>query len=296
MEKPRFVSVAIILSLIMPGLGHLYCGNLVFAIVYWILAFCPWLSFIIGFGANLASYETSITIMLAGGLLVWIAAAIHAGIGASKSGSKYKLRSYNLWYFYILVWILGFSTPNWLFINYSRNNLIKTYPYGSDFMRPNLLAGDLVMVDRRDVARQNLARGSVVAITDPNRPEIVRILRLIGVSNDSIELTKNGLVINQTKIPLTKSDQQLTEKMSILGGKEYSILVDPDSGKRKTGKWQLSSNQIFLLGDNRMQAIDSTSFGPISKENILGKAIYIRGSLDPKTKSWRKTRKRLKIE
>jgi hypothetical protein len=38
MEKRRSTPVAVLLSLAMPGLGHLYCGRLALEPVFWVLS------------------------------------------------------------------------------------------------------------------------------------------------------------------------------------------------------------------------------------------------------------------
>jgi hypothetical protein len=99
MEKRRSVPVAVLLSLAMPGLGHLYCGRLILAPVFWVLSFLGWTVFLIGFGAGALELQFAYPAMLVALLLVWAASAVHAGLTARKMPESYQMRGYNLWYF-----------------------------------------------------------------------------------------------------------------------------------------------------------------------------------------------------
>ncbi|HSA87489.1 MAG TPA: signal peptidase I, partial [Nitrospira sp.] len=47
-------------------------------------------------------------------------------------------------------------------------------------------------------------------------------------------------------------------------------------------------DSYFVMGDNREESLDSRFLGPIDKELILGRAVYIYWAVDPgtKTPSW----------
>jgi signal peptidase I len=310
MEKRRSVPVAVLLSLAMPGLGHLYCGRLKLAPVFWVLSFLGWLVFLIGFGAGALELRAAYPAMLVSILLIWAGAAVHAGLTARRTPQSYRLRGYNLWYFYLLVWILCSALPNWALWRYTRGNVLATYPLMSDGMVPTLLSGDWILVDRRAVALEDLARGTVVAALDPADGATVRILRVAGLPSDKLELTPTRMLLNGSKIPRRELKEEIFHRKTPEGAwvdqavlrveeeldqAKYELFFDPDPALRRTAQIQAGAAQVILLGDNRIDAIDSTVFGPVPTDALLGRAILVRRSWDSQTREFRKERKGLEI-
>jgi signal peptidase I len=310
MEKRRSVPVAVLLSLAMPGLGHIYCGRLKVAAVFWALSFLGWAVFLIGFGAGALPLRAAYPAMLASILAIWAAAAVHAGLTARKTPGGYRMRSYNIWYFYLLVWILCSGLPNWALWKYTRSNVLATYPLMSDGMVPTLLPGDWILVDRRAVALEDLTRGTVVAALDPADGATVRILRVAGLGSDVLELTPTRALLNGQKISRRELkeetfhrktaegawvDQEVLRAEEQLGEVEYELFFDPDPARRRTARIQAGESQVILLGDNRIDAVDSTVFGPVPTDSLLGRAILVRRSWDPRTRERRQERRGLEI-
>ena len=87
------------------------------------------------------------------------------------------------------------------------------------------------------------------------------IKRVIGLPDDTIEIQDDTLYINGQKYeePYLKQNksqllpnQRLTENIKIKVPKDY----------------------IFVLGDNRQNSMDSRQIGCISKDAVIGKAIF----------------------
>jgi len=310
MEKRRSVLVAVLLSLAMPGLGHLYCGKQKLAPAFWALSFLGWGIFLIAYGTGALGLRTAYPAMLIALLLVWAGSGVHAGLTARKIREGYKLRGYNLWYFYLLLWILCWALPNWGLWKYTRSNVLATYPLLADGMAPTLLSGDWILVDRRAAALDDLTRGTVVAAVDPADGTTVRILRVAGLPEEVLELTPTRALLNNEKVSRRELgeetfhrktpegawiDQAVLRVEEESGEIKYNLFLDPDPSRRRTARLQAGAGQVILLGDNRIDAIDSTVFGPVPVESLLGRAILVRRSWDPKTREWRKERKGMEI-
>ena len=310
MEKRRSILVAVLLSVAMPGLGHLYCGKLKLVPVFWVLGFLGWVVFLIGFGTGALELGVAYPAMLIAVLLVWAASGAHAGLIAKKSGEGYKLRGYNLWYFYLLVWILCSALPNWGLWKYTRSSVLATYPLLADGMAPTLLPGDWILVDRRAAALDGLTRGTIVAVVDPADGSTVRILRVAGLPGDDLELTPTRALLNGQKVSRRDlqeetfhrktpegawADQAALRVEEEIGPAKYNLFFDPDPANRRTTRLKAGAGQVILLGDNRIDAIDSTVFGPVPVESLLGRAILVRRSWNPQTREWRKERKGMEI-
>ncbi len=310
MEKRRSVVWAVLLSVFMPGLGQLYCGRLVRALVFWPLAFLGWAIFLLGWGSGGLTLAVVYPAFIITCLLIWIVAAVDAGRLALRARSGYRLRAYNIWYLYLLLWIVGMSLPNWGLIRYVRHNLLATYVLASDNMRPSLLPGDGVMVDRRAKALADLGRGEVAAIRDPRGEGTVRFLRLTGLGGEDVELTADGLKISGRSIERSLSGEDVythkspagewIERRAVkveqtLGIHEFTALVDPDPQKRRAGAWKLGPDQILLLGDNRLEegAVKPSVF---RRADLVGRVFLVRWSKDPETGRLRKERRGLAVK
>lgn len=85
------------------------------------------------------------------------------------------------------------------------------------------------------------------------------IKRVIGVPGDKIEIRDNVLYLN---------DEPVTE--------DYAR-IDPDAGIVLNGDMEpvvVQEGQLFVMGDNRGQSMDSRSFGVIDTGWVEGKAVF----------------------
>jgi signal peptidase I len=310
MEKPRSVLAAVLLSVPLPGLGHLYCGRVLWALGYFLLHFAGWVVFLGGWAG--LGWELSVAARAAFAVfgLALVASAIHAGLCARRAGEGYRLRAYNLWYFYLLIWLAGFAAPTYGLFAWVRTSLLTTYPLLSDGMQPGLALGDYVRVDRRETARASLAVGQVVAVRDPTDGQTVRLLRVAALGPQEVELGPEGLALDGVRVPRETrgevrlprqgnqgewQEQVYLESVEQLGGRGVRVLDEPDPARRRAGRWKLAAGQVLLLGDNRATAVDSSVFGPQPLEVVLGVALTVRFSRDPRTGEWRPERAGLDV-
>jgi signal peptidase I len=97
------------------------------------------------------------------------------------------------------------------------------------------------------------ARGQVVVLY-PNAAHegIPLIKRVIAVPGDMITLENDQVLVNGT--PLA----------------EPYVHGAPTTCREYCGTLTLASGQYFVMGDNRVNSLDSRSFGPINEQDILG--------------------------
>lgn len=126
-------------------------------------------------------------------------------------------------------------------------------------MEPNFWNGDYLIVDELSFALRNPKRGEVVILKLPRNSSFF-IKRVIGLPNETVEI-KNGKIHLLTQI---ETDFVLQEKYI-----DGASITYPDSNIT------LKENEYFLMGDNREKSLDSRMWGPISKNDILGRA-FIR--------------------
>lgn len=175
-------------------------------------------------------------------------------------------------------------------------------PTGS--MKPTILEGDRVFVDRRaydlkvPFTHRHLAewaeprRGDVVVFSSPETGERL-VKRVVGIPGDRILLSGNRLSVNgilAAYSPLGPgaiagfegsaigSSHLLLETMGAVG---HPVLIGEHGSERSSfGPFVVPAGSYFMMGDNRDRSHDSRWFGAVPRANILGRAIAVVASLD----------------
>src|SRR4051812_30877997 len=99
----RKIGTAVGLSLLMSGLGHLYCGRLVIALVWAVIATISSAALLMNMAAGWSAASVALVIALG----VWIVAAVHAARDVRRVQSAYRLREYNRPIVYVLLGLIG---------------------------------------------------------------------------------------------------------------------------------------------------------------------------------------------
>jgi signal peptidase I len=121
-------------------------------------------------------------------------------------------------------------------------------------MVPTLEANNHYLLNRWAFHNREPEQGEVVVITDP-ADKGVSVKRIVAVSGQSVHFKDGKVFINgkELKEPYLAP---ATHTYTYSQAKEQFITCGKD--------------QYFVLGDNRLQSIDSRSYGPVPRENILG--------------------------
>jgi len=98
--------IAVLLSVIYEGLGHVYCGRIVKGLVLLFVGgvLSPMGLLLLLFGQS-TSRAVGIVIFLAANA-VWVYAIIDAYLTAKRTRPDYELKDYNRWYVYLLLVLL----------------------------------------------------------------------------------------------------------------------------------------------------------------------------------------------
>ena len=95
----------------------------------------------------------------------------------------------------------------------------------------------------------------VVFFKTPARDGDALIKRVIGLPGDTVELRDGAVVINGAQI----SEPYVTGAQTSCGNYCQPVALGPD--------------EYFLMGDNRVNSLDSRSFGPIPAGQIVGRVV-----------------------
>ncbi len=283
----RRPSIALMLSLIMPGLGHIYCGRIVKGLVFVLLNSIPFLGLLFTY-ASIGTITLLIMIFVSFG--IFLTAIIDSYYIAKHTRLDYELKDYNRWYVYVLLIILSTFSSKEAALNFKNNYLEAFRMSTSSSMYPTIAPQDRFLVDKILYKKENPKRGDVVVFISPDNRNVSYIKRIVAVAGDTVEMKNNELYINCKKLERAKTGQLIsngpkhTEKGQVFiennGQTEYKIFLADVNYAKEQGvadfaEITVPKNYCFVLGDNRNNSWDSRNFGPIPLATIKGKAEYI---------------------
>ena len=116
------------------------------------------------------------------------------------------------------------------------------------------------VVDQLSYRLQDPQRGDVIVLRYSYNRSQNYIKRIIGLPGETIEIQDNKIVIYYNgKGEILKEKNYLPSNVQTVG--EFRI--------------QLNYDEFFVLGDNRAFSSDSRSWGPVKREDIVGK-VFVR--------------------
>lgn len=273
--------VAVFLSLVMPGLGQVYCGDIKNGIVIMlVIAMCSSI-WMLGTMFEKTLILPFFVMMWGVVLLATVFAAIDAYRRARRTRYDYKLKAYNRCGIYLaLIWIAGAGTIGYTAI--VKLNMCEAFVIGSDSMAPTILKGDRVLAGKMAYTRNDPQHGDVVLFKDPKNRRINNVKRAIALGGDILEVRNGKLLINGQALKT-----EWIEKKTILVGKKkiegdifwetngnarYQIFIAEKKSERgNIGSVTVPPYHCFVMGDNRNYSNDSRDYGGLSLGAIKGK-------------------------
>ena len=141
-----------------------------------------------------------------------------------------------------------------LIMFFAINTLTARIRVESVSMKPNLIEGDFVLVNKLAYRFSPPQRGDIIVFKYPPEPNSTPyIKRIIGVAGDHILIKDSKVFVN---------GKQLSEPYLM-------------SNTNRGGEWNVPENSLFVMGDNRNNSSDSRAWGMVPYENIIGKALVI---------------------
>jgi signal peptidase I len=272
--------LAVVLSLLAPGLGHLYCGGLVEGLVLFLvsLLFVP---LVVVAALLTPATPVLVGLVVAGVALlgVYLYAAAGAYRAARRQRERYEPREYNHPALYVLFALVGivYSVGGAWFVPH----VFEAFYVPTGSMVPTIIDGDHVLVNKFVYERRLPRRGDVIVFRVPGKPGQNWIKRVIGLPGDTVELRDNEVFINGRKLERDRLpadvlpapvDGEVFEESN--AGRRYRILI----GKEKSAdqpKTTVPEGTCFVLGDHRDRSEDSRAFGPVPLGSILGGVQYV---------------------
>lgn len=176
-------------------------------------------------------------------------------------------------------------------------------PIPSASMRPTLLEGDVVLVNRVAYAlKLPLTDVELLRTAEPQRGDVVTfsspadgtrlIKRIVGLPGDRVAMRGGVLVLNgqpQTLTELGTRGETVVPGWVVdavrgtegLAGRPHAVQSLPAlQARRDFGEIAVPAGHYFMLGDNRDLSADSRVIGPVPREKLIGRAHRVLVSAD----------------
>ncbi|MBU1038934.1 signal peptidase I [Patescibacteria group bacterium] len=135
--------------------------------------------------------------------------------------------------------------------------LVQPFYVKGESMEPTYLNSDYLLIDEISFRFREVKRGEVVVLRYPRNEREFFIKRIIGLPHDRVVIKEGAvwLAINGQSLEKITEDYLPTGVIT-QGDQDITLQID----------------QYYVLGDNRGASLDSRSFGPIIKREIVGRS------------------------
>lgn len=161
-------------------------------------------------------------------------------------------------------------------------------------MSPSLAKGEWVVINqsaysiRVPFTQEHLTnvkcpeRGDIVVFRSTSELTQQRVAkRVVGLPMDTIKVDGTSLYVNGELVTLgiTSDEEGHVFVEEELNGRRYQVMYDskanPAHKAWQNGTWTVSDGEVFVLGDNRLNSLDSRhgELGSIPLEFLIGKVI-----------------------
>lgn len=131
-------------------------------------------------------------------------------------------------------------------------------------MEPNFFDKEYILVDKITYNFIEPKRGDVVIFSYPGEPGKKFIKRIIGLPGDTIEIKNEKLYLYNKQHAGILSESYLPPD-----------LPTPTETDESSLRKKVTSEEYFVLGDNRFNSSDSRIWGMLPREDIIGKALIV---------------------
>lgn len=194
--------------------------------------------------------------------------------------------------------------PILLIVLLIRSFLFQPYRVPTGSLEPTIMPTALILVSQYDyglriplwnkviVKVHNPKAGDIALFRWPVNPAVTFVKRVIAVPGDRVSYINKKLYINDKPVTqkFVKNSVEIgdgnqtwpvKEYQENLNGIRYNIFIRPDRATQDFKNLLVPPGAYLMMGDNRDDSDDSRSWGFVSNNNLVGRALLIWMSWDP---------------
>ncbi|SIS47615.1 signal peptidase I [Salimicrobium flavidum] len=142
-----------------------------------------------------------------------------------------------------------------------RAYFFASYVVEGESMEPTLYDGNLLMVNKVLYDWTDVHRQDIIVFHYNNEDDYVK--RVIGLPGDHIAVKDDRLYVNGEFVEEDYLDE--------LRPNDGRVFTNDFTLEGVTGRIEVPEGELFVMGDNRRDSLDSRSFGFIDIQSIVGK-------------------------
>lgn len=153
--------------------------------------------------------------------------------------------------------ILKFTIVAILIVAPIRFFIAQPFIVKGESMDPTFADGQYLIVDELTYRTHVPDRGDVIVFKYPKDPSKYFIKRIIGLPNETVKIDAGRVTIFGEQYPEGHLlDEPYLKELS------YETLTE-----------KLGAGEYFVMGDNRSNSLDSRIWGPLPRENMIGRVL-----------------------
>lgn len=164
-----------------------------------------------------------------------------------------KLKDYFIEFFETIVVIGAIFALIYLFV-------AQFHKVSGNSMVPTFHSGDFLITEKVSYRFNSPQRGDVIVLKNPRDESQDFIKRIIAIPGDTVKVESNIVHVNNEPV----NESYLPPDTQTQAG---AFLIEGISVKA-------GPNQYFVMGDNRDHSSDSRDWGALTREEIVGKALF----------------------
>jgi signal peptidase I len=149
----------------------------------------------------------------------------------------------------------------------------RAFKVPSQAMIPTLFPGDHFIIKKAAYQTDEPRRGDIIAFRYPEDETKVFVKRVVGLPHERIEIRDKQLYVNGRPL-----------KEPYIQHIDPNVMTLAQNPRDNLAPVIIPPHAYFVMGDNRDSSLDSRFWGYVSKDKILGQAMFIYWSIDPSTK------------
>jgi signal peptidase I len=254
--------VTALLTVLTPGLGHIYLGQARRGITLFVLVMIAdtLLMFaMMGVLARFWMFAVSLGLLLG----LWLYIMVDA-IGRAYRMRDYPHEGYNRWTTYAGAFVLAciiFAAPCVYAVHANASGQLLVLNAVTPSMEPTLRVGEYFLADATYYRSRAPSRGDVAVYLHPKQAHLYYIKRIVAVEGDRIAIKGGRAVVNGMMVEEPYLDAAVT-----------------DGRFANMPEVRVPVGHVYVLGDNRSNSVDSrdsVAHGAVPVGNLIGRVTDI---------------------